>query len=68
MLDLLKNFEEQSIHDEIVSESGDEDDPSGFAQRFSGIDIGTWFFFSFFGGNHAHPCVHRFYICWWYLV
>lgn len=40
MLDLLKKFEEQSIDDETVFKDGGEED-SSFAQRFTGIDLGT---------------------------
>jgi len=43
MLDLLKHFEEENIDDETALKDcggGDEED-SSFAQRFTGIDIGT---------------------------
>jgi hypothetical protein len=43
MLDLLKKFEESNGDDETVFKDGggsDEED-SSFAQRFTGIDLGT---------------------------
>jgi len=43
MLDLLKHFEEENIDDETGSKDcgGDDEEDSSFAQRFTGIDLGT---------------------------
>jgi len=43
MMELLRKFEDETINDEdfLIGKDVDEVDPSGFASRFAGIDIGT---------------------------